>query len=126
MLGDLALTDSWEAHLLATALAPLLTARSQPEEREAAVEEAMAMVQEWRSCIAPAMTASLNAEPGLADIAALLYKHLDASRHLLACANGRGEGAECVEAAAERAAKWVAEAPFVTASREVSERCPAS
>ena len=89
-------------------------------------EEAMAMVQEWRSCIAPAMTASLHAEPGLADIAALLYKHLDASRHLLACANGRGEGAECVEAAAERAAKWVAEAPFVTVSREVSERCPAS
>ena len=118
-LGDLVLTDSWEAHLLITELEPLFRIRSQPDEREAAVARAMNRVTRWRSCIIPCMTASLRAEPGLRDIAALLYQHLDALHQILSCVGM--DRAACNDLAATKAMRWVAQAPFVTASREVSE-----
>eukprot|EP01043_Picozoa_sp_COSAG02_P007900 COSAG02_NODE_244_length_27402_cov_41.050397_18_plen_422_part_00 len=119
-LGDLALTDSWEAHLLMMELEPLFSIRPQPNERETAVVGAMEIVKRWRSCIIPCMTASLGAEPGLGDLTALLYQHLDALHHLLGCV-GKDRTA-CDDSAAAKAMRWVAQAPFVTSSREVSEQ----
>lgn len=118
-LGDLALTDSWEAYVLMSELEPLSRVRSQPGEREAAVAKVVTMVERWRSCIAPCMTVSLGAEPGLADLTALLYQHLDALYRLLVCVGN--DRSACDDLAAARAMRWVTQAPFVTSSREVSD-----
>ena len=58
----------------------------------------------------------MEQEPGLADLTALLYQHLDALHTLLGCVpTGKSE---CDESAAAKSMQWVAQAPFVTSSRE--------
>ena len=58
----------------------------------------------------------MEQEPGLADLTALLYQHLDVLHNLLGCVTTMKS--DCDESAVAKSIEWVAQAPFVTSSRE--------
>ena len=103
--------------MLTTELEPLFKVQSQPDERKAAVAVGLTMVNQWRRCISPCMTASLEAEPGLADLTTLLDQHLGALQQILACISS---DIKCNDTAAARVMHWIVQAPSVTSNREVS------
>ena len=133
MLGDLALTDSWVAHELVTALEPLFEVRSQPAERAAARMVGVEMVEGWRLCLAPVTQGvTLASEPGFGEITRLLDKHLSATLMLLKGIARDGNDALVADATARAdagiAEKWVGTPDAVkgvTKDRENADVCVA-
>ena len=125
-LGDLALTDSWEAQRLVEAIEPLFEVVASTAELEAAVAAGTALLEAWRDCVAPAAAGQLRlaAEEGFEDIAGLLAEHIAAGLRLLPCVGPSRRG--CDVPAAEESAGWVDGAASVTPSRENAEVCVAA